>query len=253
MTLSVAEFGCETVSSVSPQLALEAQLVVDNLVLRRALMSFLTVCAFFRDLQAAYGLSIVDGDANLRKITDIRSVPAASKFSGSSSQLKRALDDDLSFAQSVHAAWMNQFGDPAAAVATLFCVLRSFSDSAVAITEADVDNCTGIEILNTSIDLNDQREVATADESLATRTQLVERIARYNSSTLLRLLQQRAGVATAAGRAEASNYLQILRRHDLADVYHYTIVLNSCCARVSPRSSFNRPSCVPWCTNDTTL
>jgi hypothetical protein len=195
------------------------------------------VCTFFRDLQAAYALRIVGGDTNLRESTGTRSVPTASRFSGSSRQRKRALEDDLSFAQSVHAAWMNQFGDPAAAVAALQSVLRSFSDSGTAMSRVDSGKDTGIENLDTSSGIsNDRCEVITADESLPTHSQLVERIARYNSSTLLRLLQQRAGVAMAAGRAEASNYLQILRRHNLADVYHYTIVLNSCCERLPPLS-----------------
>ena len=92
---------------------------------------------------------------------------------------------------------------------------------------------------SSGIPANDRCEAAAADESRSTHAHLVERIARYNSSTLLRLLQQRAGVATAAGRAEASNYLHILRRHDLADVYHYTIVLNSCCERIPSLPSSN--------------
>lgn len=144
------------------------------------------------------------------------------------------MNDDLSFATSVHTAWMNQFGDPAAAVAALESVLESFRSHSFAATTpgAEAAANTSIEMMaetETEVPTDGFCAVATADRSPSTYSKLVERIARYNSSTLLRLLEQRAGVATEAGRAEASNYLQILRRHGLADVYHYTIVLHSCC------------------------
>ena len=144
------------------------------------------------------------------------------------------MNDYLSFAKSVHTEWMNQFGDPAAAVAVLESVLQSFRSPDLAATTVGSDAAanTSTEMMaetETEVPNARFRTLATAHQSPSTYSQLVERVARFNSSTLLRLLEQGPGVLTEAGRAEASNYLQILRRHGLADVYHYTIVLHSCC------------------------
>ena len=224
-----------------------SKLLWDNRL--RCLLPVLTNVLLYRSLQAAYALHIIAGDANARAFsasshrlkgsysTDNASLSCHSSHSDSVKGLwfgAGAINDDLSFAKSVHTAWMNQFGDPAAAVAALESVLESFRSQGFAATTpgAAAAANTSIEMMaetETEVPTDGFCAAATADRSPSTYSKLVERIARYNSSTLLRLLEQRAGVATKAGRAEASSYLQILRRHGLADVYHYTIVLHSCC------------------------
>ena len=139
-----------------------------------------------------------------------------------------AAEEDLGFAQSVYAAWM-KFGDPAAAVEALERVLLAQATAPVP-SSSSVASTTGAAASVEEGEGGGGDGGGGSSKQLRAPVSVRDRIGRYNSSTLLRLLQQRAGVATAAGRVEASNYLQILRRHGLADVYHYTIVLRSCSA-----------------------
>lgn len=201
-------------------------------LLWHALLCWLQKHAKQRNIQAAYALHVVGDNGNAHKDTSSSSI-VARRASGSNRQMRYAVEDDLGFAQCVHAAWINQFGDPAAAVAALkYVLVCNGLTHPVAVSGVDVP-------LGESVEKRSEYSggmlstvpcgEAIADQQASIQLEMQKRIARYNSSTLLRLLQQRAGVATAAGRAEASNYLQILSRHNLSDVYHYTIVLNACC------------------------
>ena len=98
-----------------------------------------------------------------------------------------------------------RLGDPAAAVETLAALLEA--DAAA--SQSD-----------------DPRGGARETSSRSVRLSLKDRVGRCASNTLLQLTTERDGAAAAA--AEAAHYLQILRRCGLADVYHYTIVLQSC-------------------------
>ena len=125
--------------------------------------------------------------------------------------------EDEAFAKVAHAAWM-ELGDPAAAVDALQQLLLWLPP------EPDPEEA-GADSAGHSPDSADApRPQAGAAASVR------DRVGRYHSSTLLKLLQpaDAGSAATAGRRSDALNYLQILRRHELADIYHYTIVLQSC-------------------------
>ena len=119
-------------------------------------------------------------------------------------QWRRPLACDFGFAEAVHRAWL-RLGDPAAAVETLAALLEA--DAAA--SQSD-----------------EPRGRAREKSSRSVRLSLQDRVGRCASNTLLQLTTERDGAAAAA--AEAAHYLQILRRCGLADVFHYTIVLQSC-------------------------
>jgi hypothetical protein len=146
------------------------------------------------------------------------------------------------FAKVVHAAWM-ELGDPAAAVYSLQQLLPVLSSAALPELEPEpepepqpmVDVAAGLrqetggapDTAKTAC----RAHVDGAGPTALTVTSTRDRVGRYNSSTLMKLLQSHVTgghASSAGGRSDAWNYLQILRRHALADIYHYTIVLQSC-------------------------
>lgn len=189
-----------------------------------------------RRLQADYTLHCTGTARPARADSTVGAGAAASTRGavGVCSGGSAAEEDGLGFAQSVHAAWM-KFGDPAAAVEALERVLLAQATAPMPSSSSDAST-TGAAASVEEGEGGGGDGGGGSSKQLGAPVSVRDRIGRYNSSTLLRLLQQRAGVATAAGRVEASNYLQILRRHGLADVYHYTIVLRSCSASVSSTS-----------------
>lgn len=146
-------------------------------------------------------------------------------------------EEDEAFAKVAHAAWM-QLGDPAAAVDSLQQLLLHSklepelgADSAGLRESLMRHHRSHAQCDSGGADSAEQQPRSQAGASAAAVPLVRDRIGRYHSSTLLKLLQPHAAAgsaATAGGRSDALNYLQILRRHEIADVFHYTIVLQSC-------------------------